>query len=107
MTDKKYLDLDGLKILVNNIKSGNLKSGKAVNDASGNSIIDTYATKEHINSLNASYSADTTGKGAQKVITGISQTGGKLDSVTVAELDTTDISLKEGIKVLGVNVGAL
>lgn len=107
MADKKYLDLDGLRILVNNIKSGNLVSGKAVNDASGNSIIDTYATKEHINGLNASYSADTTDKGAQKVITGISQTGGQLDSVTVAELDTTDISLKEEIKVLGVNVGAL
>ena len=93
MADKKYLDLDGLKILVNSIKSGNLVSGKAVSDVSGNSIIDTYATKEHINGLNASYSADTTDKGAQKVITGISQTGGKLDSVTVAGLDTTDISL--------------
>ena len=46
-------------------------------------------------------------KGAQKVITGISQTKGKLDSITVAELDTTDILLKEEIKVLGVNVGAL
>lgn len=40
MADKKYLDLNGLKILVDNIKSGNLVSGKAVNDASGNSIID-------------------------------------------------------------------
>ena len=107
MANKKYLDLDGLRILVNNIKSGSLVSGKAVSDVSGNSIIDTYATKEHINGLNASYSADTTDKGAQKVITGISQTGGKLNSVTVAELDTTDISLKEEIKVLGVNVGAL
>lgn len=107
MADKKYLDLDGLRILVSNIKSGNLVSGKAVSDVSGNSIPDTYATKAHINGLNASYSADTTDKGAQKVITGISQTGGKLDSVTVAELDTTDISLKEEIKVLGVNVGAL
>ena len=40
MANKKYLDLDGLRILVNNIKSGSLVSGKAVNDASGNSIID-------------------------------------------------------------------
>lgn len=86
MADKKYLDLDGLKILVNNIKSGSLVSGKAVSDVSGNSIIDTYATKEHINGLNASYSSDTTDKGAQKVITGISQTVGKLDSVTVSSI---------------------
>lgn len=107
MADKKYLDLDGLKILVDNIKDGSLVSGKASKDANGNTIVDTYATKSQINDLNASYSADTTDKGAQKVITGISQTGGKLDSVTVAELDTTDISLKETIKVLGVNVGAL
>lgn len=107
MTDNKYLDLSGLTILVNSIKSGDLVSGKAVSDAIGNTIIDTYATKEHINGLNASYSADTTDKGAQKVITGISQKEGKLNSVTVAELDTTDISLKEEIKVLGVNVGAL
>lgn len=107
MGEKKYLDLDGLKNLVDNIKSGNLVSGKSISDASGNSITDTYATKEHINGLNANYSADITDKGAQKVITGISQVRGKLDSVTVAELDTTDISLKEEINVLGVNVGAL
>lgn len=40
MANKKYLDLDGLRILVNNIKSGSLVSGKAVSDVSGNSIID-------------------------------------------------------------------
>ena len=54
MGENKYLDLDGLKNLVDNIKSGNLVSGKSISDASGNSITDTYATKEHSNGLKMS-----------------------------------------------------
>ena len=45
MGEKKYLDLDGLKNLVNNIKNGNLVSGKSISDANGNPITDTYATR--------------------------------------------------------------
>lgn len=94
-TTKKYLDLSGLTTLVQGIKTGALVAGKAANDANGNSITATYATKAEIEALDADVTLGKSGT-TQMVMTAIKQVNGQITEVEGAVLDGTDITYTQG-----------